>query len=449
MADVFFLNQALQANNHAFSAVWKLTRAMKKAGWTYMGSGNGTTKETTGVATADLWGGSADPASDTYPSLDGVAAWWQARGPSTLKVPVSTNSTGTFLRGEKVTQATSGAEGEILGFMYDSATPANSFLVILPRTGTFDGTNVITGAGSAATITPSGSPVEYVAEVVFWKGTNQTDGTVYYTRCTTSETTFTSLLGAAGCTATVPPGGGGTGNSFPSTAMAPRGTGGSASHGTWVHTTTTGNGKFQAVATNVTGATNVSPDGTFWLNVGLPGTSATDSCGFGFFRCDDTEDGDLDPFVWYYPSSTPARTPNTGVSGSTWSAASIIYTSASYFHGWRRRGFASADAWQNFSSAALSSMNVGSRVISDTFATIESVACHTQTLRVREPVWIVTMAQATKMRKGTLRWWSLVPTGTAYDDFDAKAAMQVFTATSSNPGVILGPWDGSTSAQNS
>ena len=76
MADVFFTNQALQSSNHTFSAVWKLTRAIKKAGWAYSASGDGTSKDTSGTGTSDLWGGAADPATDTYPTaLDSVTAW--------------------------------------------------------------------------------------------------------------------------------------------------------------------------------------------------------------------------------------------------------------------------------------------------------------------------------------------------------------------------------------
>jgi hypothetical protein len=450
MANVYYANQALQSANHAFSAIWKVTRALKKAGWTYIASGNGSSKDTTGVATSDLWGGNADPSADTYPSaLDSVAAWWMAQGPTIHKVPVSTNSTGTFQKGEKITQATSGAEGEILGFMYDSVTPANSFLTIQTRTGTFNGTNVITGANSGATITPSATPVAFICEVVFWKSTDTTNGTVYYNRVNTAvDTSLGSLKSATGCTSTVAPGGGGTGNSFPSTAATIRGTGGSASHGLWLHTTTLGSPKFQIAATDIVGTSSYSPDGTFWIVCGCPSVSATACTGFGFFRLDDTEDGDLDPFVWDYQGSTSwSRTANTGTSNAdVWSNTSTRYSSSVfYFNGWRKRGFASGDAWQNYSSALLYFAQTGGNVLIDTFATVETVASTTLATppKVREPVWVATRAVSTKQRKGTVRWAFFTPTGTAYDVWDSKTLFQVQTASSTFVGYMLGPWDGS------
>ncbi len=38
-----------------FNQMWFLTRALKKAGYKYFGSGNGTVKDTTGLPAADLW----------------------------------------------------------------------------------------------------------------------------------------------------------------------------------------------------------------------------------------------------------------------------------------------------------------------------------------------------------------------------------------------------------
>lgn len=449
MPNAILPNRALQANDHAFSAVWGWTRAIKKAGGVYKGSGYGpSSKEITGVATADLWGGNADPELDTYPTaLDGVSAWWCAALPSTFKVPCNTNSTGTFLRGETITQAVSGATGEILGFMYDPVTPANSFLAIMTRTGTFNGVNLITGGTSGATITPSAAVVEYVAEVVIWKSTNQTDGTVYYTRCTTAEGPFSSLFASAGCTATVAPGGGGVGNGFPTTAQAPRGTAGAATHANWFMTTTVGNGKYQAVAANMAPSAGVTPDGTCWLVLGRPGLGAGQAGGFGLFRMDDTEDGDLDPFLWYYTGSATSRTANTGSTDvGQWTSPSAFYSSTfAVWTGWRRRGFTTGDAWQRYWPASLAfRVNGSAYVMLDTFATPETVACTTASQKVREPVWFAAQG-ATKHRKGTVRWMFYVPTGTSYDDWDTFNMIQVFTADSTNHGIIIGPFDGVTS----
>lgn len=446
MANVILANKSLSSTGNAFSAVWGLTRAMKKAGWKYLASGDGaSTKEITGVATADLWGGNADPALDTYPTaFDTTAAWWLGQGPSTLKIPVSTNSTGTFLRGEKITQVSSLAEGEIMGFMYDSATPANSFLSVLIRTGTFNGTDIITGASTGATITPSGTPVEYRGQVVFWKSSANTyQGSIYYTRASTVETAFSNLLSTTGCTFAVPPGGGGTGNAFPSTAFVPRGTGGSANHASFVLNTAPGNGKYQAVAANAAGATNVSPDGTFWLMLAYAAEGATASGGFGMFRMDDTEDGELDPFLWYSPGGLQSRTQNiTEYNAGSWSNSSYIYGATGLLQGWRRRGFGTTDAFAYYYPATLAYYGTSGPCLLDTFTTVENIADHTQTIRVKEPVWALTRSVTTKHRKGTMRWWNFVPTGLGYDLWDTSTWVQVTTATTTVLGLLLGPWDG-------
>lgn len=391
-----------------------------------------------------------DPLLESYPTgLNSVTAWWFCYGVATLKVPVNTAATGTFLRGETVTQANSLAEGELLGFMYDSATPANSFLVILPRIGTFNGSDTITGSWSSATIDPSASPVRFEAEFVFWKTDNTHSGTMYYARSSSSDTSLNSLVASAGCTASVPPGGGGTGNSFPATATALRGTGGSASHAEWIWTTTPGAAKYHLTVTNMIGLPGLSPDGTFWVRYGMPSINATASHGFGHFRMDDTEEGDVDPFLSYYPGTSKTRTANTGsVAGSSgsWSQSGILYNSSGHFQGWRRRSFSSADDYQVFEACYLGyNFASGGLVISNTFATPESIACHTQTIRIREPLWAATKGVSTKMRKGTFRWMALVPTGSAYDTWDGIRWAQTFTPDSSYPGLILGPLDGSTS----
>src|ERR1019366_8449328 len=50
-------NYVLSVSNGKLSAIWKLTRVMKAAGWRYKASSDGTTKETTGNPNNDKWGG--------------------------------------------------------------------------------------------------------------------------------------------------------------------------------------------------------------------------------------------------------------------------------------------------------------------------------------------------------------------------------------------------------
>ncbi len=452
MANVYYPNVDVAATDNGFTFVWKLTRALKKAGWTYLASGDGTSKDTTGVATSDLWGGNADPSNDTYPTaLNTVAAWWLAQGAATVKVPVNSNSTGTFLRGEKVTQATSLAEGELLGFMYDSATPSNSYLNILVRTGTFNGSDVVTGASSGATITATSTPTIYVSEVLFWKATNTTSGSVYGARVSAAEASFVDLIGAAGCTATIAPGGGGTGNSFPTLGYTVRGAGGAATHIAWFNVSSLGTPKAQITATNVTGAANVSPDGTFWLVVGVPSAiSATSSgnTGWGFFRVDSIEEGDLDPFVWFAAGAVASRTSVTLGMTDAWSSTNQSWStiSAGLWVGWRRRGFASADAVATYMMSALNYYTVfgNGMLLLLQQNSYENVACHTQTQRVREPVWLCTVNTATKHRKGIVRWLSYTPTGIGYQTWTGEGTtwIQLSTPQSSQYfGILIGPWD--------
>jgi hypothetical protein len=547
MPDVVIANTQVQATNNTWSGVWKLTRAMKKAGWRYIGSSNGTSKDTTGNPSNDYWGaqntvagqtGSAasltttsglditvtgltgmsassvgrflrvtgaasaanngtwqivayisatsvrirnasavasdanngsiswaedDPVLDSYPSLDSVAAWWAARGPDVLKIPIGSASTGTFLRGENVTQASTSATGEILGYVYNTAS--DSFLVVLPRFGTFNGSNVITGSTSGATVTPNASVITFANEVVFWKANDLVNGTIYSVRADTnaeSTSLFSALVSTAGCTATIAPGGGGTGNSFPALAYVARGTGGSAAHASWCQATNHGLPKFQISVTNVINDTSVSADGSFWLMMGYPSGGATASNGFAYMRMDDTEDGDLDPFIFMSnPTSTYNRTQalNTG-NASTWSVTTYYSSSNTNWSGWRRRGYSTNDAYQNnyspchfiavrFGGASVSagdSTGNSLALINSNYSVIERVASHPASISVREPVYVINVATATtKHRKGIMRWMFWVPTGTAYDTWDNAGFIQFATSSSTQLGYIMGPWDGTTS----
>jgi hypothetical protein len=541
MPNAFATNKLMPSANNLFFGVWWLTREMKKAGWRYIASSNGTTKDTTGNPFNDNWGpgvqvgaqtaaaaslttvagadqtvtgvtgmttssvgrylkitGAAsaanngtwqivsflsatsvtirntaavatdahngsitwseiDPELDVYATsgnpLETVSAWWAARGPDVLKVPINAASVGTFLRGEKITQATSSAEGEIIGYIFD--TVSTSYLTVLPRVGTFDSTHQITGATSGATVTPSAPVVTYVSEVVFWKNTDTNSGTLYYVRCTDSSGTenaqrFSQLTGTAGCTATVPPGGGGTANDpttlfTPYYAMAVVGTLGSTNHRVWggSQDSNIGTAKTQSVAVDCINRTGVSADGTFWFLSGMPGLNTTASTGFALHRMDDTEDGDLDPFLWYQGAvSTSSQAAQTTVSSSDgYSYASATW--AANHLGWRRRGFSTSDSWNPFYFfSALYAPQAGGLCIIQNTGTVERVACHPASITVREPIWAISVNASQKHRKGTFRWLYAVPTGAAYDSWDSLTFMQVFTPTSSYPGLIIGPYDG-------
>jgi uncharacterized protein YqgC (DUF456 family) len=527
MADVFYVNQDLYSANHAFSAIWKTTRAMKKAGWQHRASSDGSTKTaaiTTGsssgtangtttftdgakdftslgvlsddylvvfsgaaagkyrisaagtttittdiavpsaasvtyaiVRTADYstdyWGTNADPSSDTYSSgLDSVSAWWVGEGPTILKIPIGAASVGDFIRGETITQATSSAEGELVGYLYD--TIATSYLVVLPRSGEFDGSHTITGSTSGATVDGYSTPIEFVVEMLFWKATTTTSGTVYmgcFNNTTEGHLRFSSLFSSSGCTATVAPAGGGTNNTFPTVGtFCVRGAAGSASHGLWFNIST-GLGKYSVVAANATPSTGVSGDYTFWNVIGTTSISAVASAGFGFHRLDNTEDGDVFPFAFHYPSGIAFSSISYNSTKTSWNTSIDSYTSINSFNSqyaafytFRRRGYSTGDAGiylcpafvycaANSGDTSPMTLNLGSS---------DSIASHPSTIYSREDCWLHNAQTGTKIRKGTFRWFALVGSGTGFNTWDNMKWIQVSpVGSTSAPGIILGPWD--------
>src|SRR4051812_10397804 len=139
MANVIVPNNPYVSGPNVLETVWRLTRAMKKAGWTVTAHSNGTTKVSSGNNGNDSWGNNGDPLLDTYPSFlnSALGCWIVMRGPSTLKIPINVAPTGAPLRGEKITQANTSAEGELIGYVYDAAS-TSGWMVVMPRAGTFN-----------------------------------------------------------------------------------------------------------------------------------------------------------------------------------------------------------------------------------------------------------------------------------------------------------------------
>ena len=229
MSNAFAENFAIPSATNTFQCVWKTTRAMKAAGWTTKASGDGTNKDTSGVAANDLWGGSTNPLQDSYPTAasttiaagsngavlpqstinvasvagfnpsggtiyingsvtpitytacsgttftgcsggsatlatgqtvkglpalgDATVGWIVMSGPQTLKIALNAAPTGTPIRGEIVTQATSGATAELFGYVWDTVG-LTGWMVLGPQTGTFDAAHTLTGSISGATLQP-------------------------------------------------------------------------------------------------------------------------------------------------------------------------------------------------------------------------------------------------------------------------------------------------------
>lgn len=547
MSNKWASNYGIPSSTNVFATIWQLTREMKAAGWAYKASGvaGSTTsaKDTSGIASSDLWGGNANPEADSYsnnsttysgstvslpqgslsvnantlPSsgsgsiftdsgwqniswtggggggaltgvtggtgqirsgypivngsntigLDNVAAWIVLSGPKTIRIPMAIAPTGVPLRGETITQATSGAEGELVGFVFDSVGGSGWF-VVLPHTGTFDNTHTVTGSTSGATFSPTGTIITYEREVMFYKDTGVLQGAIFYgafDNSFESAQLFSALATASGCVGNVGPGQGGTSNAFPAAGIVVRGTANSTSVGTWFGMTTSFQTNAQIIATNCTPGTGVSADGTFWL--AITNAQVTNSCaGFGFLRLDDTEPGDPDPFVFMTSANTENFSSATNSSTKTGGGASQQFAfygqnlrsgSTPYFLGNQARGNGSLDTYNAYTLAPrLDSFNNTIEAISGTnnlgnpIRVVNSPA--TTRPLVLEPCFIYSVGSLSSVSgvkpqyKGRCRWLLMSSIGNTYDTFASKTLLGVsVAATGGNaPCFVIGPYDGAT-----
>lgn len=548
MANVLFPNYNLDTNtaSNSFSALWKLTRAMKKSGWKVLSYSDGVTK--TAIANgADAWGSNIDPASDVYPNLtfDAHVPWIVMSGPMTLKVPITAAGSGTFLRGEKITQAGSGVEGECFGYVFDTVSNTG-WMVVGDRTGcgitastnaytnAWTSSGVITGASSGATLTPSATPILYAREVMFSKSSTGSVqlGSIFYVCADVigeNSSLFSVMSGTTVATATISPGtlavtiaSGSNGlslpqatintSTFPSAfptgggtiyvttsagvqAVTYTGTSGSnsftgCSGGSGLMTTggsvssfplaalclcgaggsTTGASFFQGSGTNVFGkaqicAVNTIPvsgttaDGSFW---GAVAGTATTNTWFvlGFFRIDDSEPGDVDPFVWYLPDNIGNASFSRTNAASTFSLP-VSATSMGV------QGSGGCNAWKGYVNRVMSTsptcsyFNCGYTAAGYGSPTPAAVINQSSTMQVqnypgstlpitRELFMLITDLTFHKMNKGRPRWMSIFPVGAGTDTQDGKVWFTVLGQSGlTNPAFAVGPWDGTTTPLNS
>ena len=479
MANIIVPNFPLESTNNTFSAIWKATRAMKKAGYTYICSSDGSSVDITGVAGSDKWGGSIDPITDSYPSLSS-GAWWSCQGPSTIKIPIGYSTpTGTgFVRGEKITQLTSNAEGEFLGIIIDISGGAG-YLVISPRTGTFD-TNTITGFISNSSISPTATPIIYTRNIVFWYNTALTGHIYYQTIDLAGESThnFFSTARMASVTNIICPGGSSSGdNVFPNTgSFVALGTGGSGAVTTgyknWSNATPLANygGTAQIMVANAETSTGVSSDGSFTIAMSTPNGGTGAYVGLAFLKCNDYEDGDIDPYVWFVPNAalpytnnylvnttnvtTTDRVLHSDLFGGGLTVSAINYNAANQgiaFRGFRRRGLTS-ETFQEFTGTCLATENINGdttfsstgylAILEESSSDSETAATVVGTQIITDKIYIVSFENGYKMRKGSLKWWYFVQGGVVNDTYDTKNYIRL-SGTNRKP-VIAGPWDGTT-----
>jgi len=412
-----------------------------------------------------------DPTNETYPTrLDAVTGGWSVwQGPSVLKVPfTSAPVPGTdfdFIRGEKVTQASTGAEGEFLGYVWDDAS--SGFMTILPQViGTggdtpygWDTANVVTGATSGATVTQVGDALEYRHQCVLAKASTNPDSFGHwYAQAIEpvgeSADDFAVLAASAGCTPLVQPGGGGTSNGFPLRAWVVNGgadtTVGQAWHG---NNSAHPCGSGQIICRDSLWESGYSADSTvIWAFAHTDGYYG----GRAFLRCDDTEPGDLSPFITlglgqntlYNTAGRTNAQDSTSVNSTdylntvAWDASG---TSHSWFKGWRRRGFATDDAYQSFEPlvqyASVSKSDTPALEANPNVA--DRVATSLVPTKVREPLRIGSVDTTSKMRKGSIRHMTLVQGGIAGQTLDGGKFVQL----SSVSGAVVVPWDSTTLPQ--
>lgn len=433
-------NFALEGANNQFSAVWKLTRCAKAAGWKYAGSSNGSTKEATGVATADLWGGNADPMADAFPTGMGALgnySWLCLVGPAIVKLTFGASGTsGPFQRGERVNQATTGAYGLVLGVVLD--TDGSGYAVILPHTAsTWNGSNVVTGTVSASTLTPTACQSFY-QELVFVRGNDNLSGTILWGLFDESADTavrFSLIVGDADCTATQFPGYGTGNNQLGARTYAIVGSGGAGSHlhGNWVTDNITA-GTSQMGCANATPGVNVYPDGSMWIAFGDPNAGPTNFRGFLIAQfMEDGEPGDICPYVsTVFNNSDRTSGGSAAYFGRTGFGSMIAQNGTVGARTFRRAGlsgqsFCTVTPTQEsfFNGNALMDTNTGDR---EEYSTEIQVTAHA------ERIGMANMTVNSKVRKGYFRWLKGVRSSLGGD-----------TAGGNNwfggEGIMIGPYD--------
>ncbi len=435
-----------------------------------------------------------DPRTQTYPTYlegaNGQGAWINLQGPTILKVPIGASvPSGTFIRGENVTQTTTGAQGELLGVNPDSGG-GTGYLVIAPRVVGTGGqassiatygwnssanTDTITGAFSGATITTpaSSTPIAYISEMIIWKDT-ATQGHIYHQRIDQNSSTESATTTTTGRFSTmantltaispqVCPGGSNTtsettngfNTSWTGTYVV-IGTGGPSTVNTgeavWTMLTPTSPGKAQLLAVNAIEQQGVSADGTWFY---LQSCNSTGYQCLSYQRLDNQEDGDLDPYVhqghWIGAlSGATTRAADTSGTGSPTdnmnTAQGWIASSAEHgFKGFRRRGL-SSETYNWFSSACLYCIDTAGFVLNENSGNPDQVATAIATTYVREPLWIwlaPTTGQLAsgRMRKGTPRWLQLCQGVSVNSTFDT---MEWIVLSSTAIQFVAGPYDGVT-----
>lgn len=536
--------------SNPFPHFWALTRAMMKAGWKYLASGNDDTgvKDTSADPELDSWiswsagtisnaggataeiaapsrgralitglsgivnadkgrflhiNGSGDAANNHYHQIEEIVSatsvkidartfvvsadsaldweirdptlatipgnlntnygWWLARGPSTLLIPIAAapvaGSTGLlFVRGENVTQSTTGAQGELIGYVYHDSY---GYLVIGPRvrgTGTglygWDSTYTITGNSSAATVTQSGDTVEQRAECVIHKVNNANTGNIYHGTFDPVIDYFDSFSNPTRLSGATDQRAPGQNSDFPTSAYVSLGQLAYNSGTRWdCHTSARVIGHGQIMCADCIEEDSYSADGSWTVAMAENTASTGTHIGHAFLRLDNTEPGD--PYLYvafnsnasgnlYATTRTTAAGHASGLVDCFTVAAWSGSTTARRLFGWILSEGMTIKGHTEFEMAFLRGHQSSTTMLMSLNGVSPiRISSNPANTKAREPIWIIYSngTSAYRMYKGTVRWWSAMQ-GYGRRGLDLWDSATLVQLSPTDGAFIVGPWDG-------
>jgi hypothetical protein len=415
--------------------------------------------------------------SQTY-TLGGAAWWVCFEGMQTYQIRFTAATTGTFLRGESLTQATSGATGECVGIVWDAIT-SQGWMIVQPRTGAWDASHVVTGVTSGATFTPTALHV-FRRQFVYTKsGASTYIGSGWYGIWRDSSSAqvaemWTTKAAHAACTATVPPGGSTTsGNRFRNVTATgysqyvTRCRNNSTEDGSTalVHgdgilcetggTGTSSNGRANIAVANIMPRANRSADGTAWVIHG--NTGANSMALQGWFRIDAGDDGEPELLVSFAHASAASSwisrwaTDQGSYGNGNYALSQTAFTSSNNLYCWFRactcaEGVAGAvgNAPQNTANYTALSCTM---ILND-LRGVTMARAWGSTFRAYSHPAVISPGFKEPLGIGDgffgrLRWCYAIQQGAMYQTFEGRKYVCVvpYNSVSNYPGIMIGPWD--------
>jgi hypothetical protein len=445
-----------------------------------------------------------DAASEVYGTgtsvTDSTYAWIVLEGPETLQLSFTSAPSGTFVRGEPVTQTGSGATGECVGYVWESSV-SRGWMVISPRTGLFNNSGTLTGSWSGVTVSPS-NLYRFRRQHCFVKNASSTlTGGSWY-QCVREDTEsadfFSTLANNAACTATVPPGGSTTsGNRFPSNinSYVLRATNNSTNDGATALSLTDGhydktveginntsskycNGRIHIGIASAIPKSGTSADGSWYLHHGNTNitnyNSISTTWGAGtllhFGRLETADPGETELYYHYADARSDVFNRNRSYSNFASTNGSYVlgFCFANIYNnllsglstgtfraiGQRAVGSNASLAWSAtaphelaYSYSNHNNNTTGNFLSVSSFYgnTLSRVRNHPDATRpvFKEPLYL----GAPSGINGKSRWIFMAPVGNAYDTLDNKTNLCIQGVSASGTtywGIYIGPADGTT-----